>query len=405
MPAFSSPRIGLSYLAAAQAQKHVTVNESLGRLDAVVQASVLSMTLGAEPAAPAEGDAYILPPGATGAAWSAIAAQSLAVFQDGAFAEIVPWQGFLAYVADEGRLRVFDGSAWSLVEAAAPETAPLFGVNTAADGTNRLAVKSDATLLSHDDVTPGSGDHRVVVNKSAAGKTASIVFQDGFSGRGEIGLIGNDEFAFKVSADGASFKTAMRFNQTSANVTVGDGAGSPAAAIHVRTAADPAIRLEETGATSYAQLRHVSSGQSILEHVSASGQALIDLSPVASDGTSNAMFRFFRGTTTTHACTIDIHRGDGTFNSNHTFSGKSHTYLNRWDGFAKIGGAGSPPAPVCTLDVEGPVRVKSYTVATVPSAAAGAGQIIFVSDEAGGAVLAFSDGTSWRRVTDRAVIA
>jgi hypothetical protein len=46
---------------------------------------------------------------------------------------------------------------------------------------------------------------------------------------------------------------------------------------------------------------------------------------------------------------------------------------------------------------------KSYTVATLPSADP-EGQIIYVSDEAGGAVLAFSDGTDWRRVTDRAVV-
>jgi hypothetical protein len=49
--------------------------------------------------------------------------------------------------------------------------------------------------------------------------------------------------------------------------------------------------------------------------------------------------------------------------------------------------------------------VKSYTVAGVPTASAGAGQIIYVSNETGGAVLAFSDGTNWRRVTDRAGIA
>ena len=56
------------------------------------------------------------------------------------------------------------------------------------------------------------------------------------------------------------------------------------------------------------------------------------------------------------------------------------------------------------LDVDGPVRVKSYTVAGVPAANVAAGQIIYVSDESGGAVTAFSDGTNWRRVTDRAVI-
>lgn len=51
----------------------------------------------------------------------------------------------------------------------------------------------------------------------------------------------------------------------------------------------------------------------------------------------------------------------------------------------------------------GPPVVPSYTVAGVPSAAMAA-QIIYVSDETGGAVLAFSDGTNWRRVTDRAIV-
>jgi len=61
--------------------------------------------------------------------------------------------------------------------------------------------------------------------------------------------------------------------------------------------------------------------------------------------------------------------------------------------------------PVTTFDVNGPARVGSYTVATVPSASGVAGAMIFVSDEVGGAVIAFSDGTNWRRITDRAVIA
>jgi hypothetical protein len=52
-----------------------------------------------------------------------------------------------------------------------------------------------------------------------------------------------------------------------------------------------------------------------------------------------------------------------------------------------------------------PLRLPSYTVGTVPSAAiSGAGAEIYVTNESGGAVPAFSDGTNWRRVTDRAVI-
>lgn len=51
----------------------------------------------------------------------------------------------------------------------------------------------------------------------------------------------------------------------------------------------------------------------------------------------------------------------------------------------------------------GIVTLPSFTVAGVPSAAP-AGQTAFITDETGGAVTAFSDGTNWRRTTDRAII-
>ena len=46
----------------------------------------------------------------------------------------------------------------------------------------------------------------------------------------------------------------------------------------------------------------------------------------------------------------------------------------------------------------------TFTVATLPSAATYTRGIIFVSDESGGATMAFSDGTDWRRMADRAVV-
>lgn len=49
------------------------------------------------------------------------------------------------------------------------------------------------------------------------------------------------------------------------------------------------------------------------------------------------------------------------------------------------------------------LRVARHDVAALPSATV-PGEIIFVNDETGGAVLAFSDGTNWRRVTDRAIV-
>jgi hypothetical protein len=62
-------------------------------------------------------------------------------------------------------------------------------------------------------------------------------------------------------------------------------------------------------------------------------------------------------------------------------------------------------APSSRLDVDGAIKVKSYVKTALPSAAtSGSGAMIYVSNEIGGAVIAFSDGTNWRRVTDRAVV-
>lgn len=196
-----SPRLSLSYVAPSQAQKHVTVNETFRRLDALVQMTVRSQTISVQPGAPAEGEGYIVPPGATGAAWETFSAANAAFFQDGAWTEIAAVEGMSAFVADEGVVVVFDGAAWSALSGAAGETAAQFGVNADADAVNRLSVKSDAVLFSHDDVTPGTGDARVKVNKDSAADTASHLFQTGFSGRAEFGLTGDDDFHIKVSPD------------------------------------------------------------------------------------------------------------------------------------------------------------------------------------------------------------
>ena len=53
---------------------------------------------------------------------------------------------------------------------------------------------------------------------------------------------------------------------------------------------------------------------------------------------------------------------------------------------------------------DGPIPHVSYTVATVPDATLYEGATIYVSDETGGATMAFSDATNWRRVQDRAIV-
>jgi hypothetical protein len=51
-----------------------------------------------------------------------------------------------------------------------------------------------------------------------------------------------------------------------------------------------------------------------------------------------------------------------------------------------------------------PDRIALYTVATLPDPVEWRGGLIIVTDETGGEVLAWSDGTNWRRSTDRAVV-
>lgn len=221
-----SPRLSLSYVMPAQTQKHVTVNESLRRLDALTQLTVQSRTTTAEPAAPSDGDAYILPAGASGAAWDNFASSAVAAFQDSAWAQITPAEGWRAWVSDNDELVVHDGAGWQPVSASA-ESAAKFGVNTTADATNKLAVKSNAVLFDALDTgESGTGDSQVKVNKEAAGDTASVLFQTGFSGRAEFGLTGDDDFHIKVSPDGASWNEAIVIDKTSAEVTVNAAGGN-----------------------------------------------------------------------------------------------------------------------------------------------------------------------------------
>ena len=90
-----SPNLSISYLVSDQAQKHVTVNEALRMLDALVQLSVLSQTQVTAPATPLDGDRYIVGAGATGV-WLGKEAQ-IAAYQDGAWAFFPPNTGWQSW--------------------------------------------------------------------------------------------------------------------------------------------------------------------------------------------------------------------------------------------------------------------------------------------------------------------
>jgi hypothetical protein len=222
--------LGLPYLAAAQAQKHVTHNEALSRLDAVVQLSVIDTALTAPPGSPAEGDRYIIADGATGA-WAGHDGE-VAAFIDGAWVMVEAKPGWLAFDAASESVLVRHGDAWVAVGNFLGPVAR-FGVNTVADDTNRLAVRSNAVLLAGVDAGDGgTGDVRFMINKEGDGDTASLLFQSGFSGRAEVGLAGDTDFVFKVSADGTAWTEAIRIDKTTGRATL---AADPAAAMQAAT--------------------------------------------------------------------------------------------------------------------------------------------------------------------------
>ena len=58
-----------------------------------------------------------------------------------------------------------------------------------------------------------------------------------------------------------------------------------------------------------------------------------------------------------------------------------------------------------TSDARSPTSHSSYTVAEAGNITGSTpGDMIFVSNESGGATMAFYDGTNWRRIQDRAII-
>ncbi len=119
----TTQNLGLPLVAAAQAQKHVTVNEAFAALDGIVQLAVIDTDLTVPPAGPAEGDRYIVAATATGD-WAG-QEDRVAVFEGGAWDFRTPRAGWRAWVEDEGRQFLYDGAGWIAAIALSPNGAAI----------------------------------------------------------------------------------------------------------------------------------------------------------------------------------------------------------------------------------------------------------------------------------------
>lgn len=264
----TSARLSLPFVQAAQAQKHVTVNEGLQRLDLLVQLTLQAVAANTPPGLPQDGQIWALGAAPTGA-WVGQAGR-LAAWIDGGWLFTTPQPGWLGVREDDGAVHVWSGSAW--ITPPLPDLAllPGVGVNTFADATNRLAVSAPASLFTHE----GAG-HQLKVNKAAPGDTASLLFQTGWSGRAEMGTTGSDDFAVKVSADGAVWADALVMAAASGAVDAPQGltvAGQ--AAIHRgnmlgavgQAAGQPTGAVLERGSAANGQFLRLACGTLICWH-------------------------------------------------------------------------------------------------------------------------------------------
>ena len=143
-----SAKLRIPYIAAAQAQKHVTHNEAVTLLDTLVQLSVLDKDLTTPPGSPVEGDTYIVASGATDAwlGWD----NRVARYIDGEWRSYLPGEGdgagWLAWVLDEDAMYRFDGAAWALAGIEGPEGPEGPAGADGADGADGQSFQPDAVV-------------------------------------------------------------------------------------------------------------------------------------------------------------------------------------------------------------------------------------------------------------------
>jgi len=242
--------LALPMIAASQAQKHVTHNEALRALDALVMLSVRDRDLSAPPGSPAEGDRYLVKPSGTGA--FAGKDNQIAHFRDGAWAFHDPQAGWICYVEDEETPLAFDGSDWIALLGSSPQLQNIarLGFGTVADSTNPFSAKlGNALWTALYDSEGGDGSLRMKFNKESTADVLSLLLQTNYSGRAEIGLIGDNKLRAKVSADGSAWKDVVVIDETTGYI--GLGTAAPEAAFHLllSTSVQPLVDLAANSAS------------------------------------------------------------------------------------------------------------------------------------------------------------
>ena len=229
----ASANLALPFIEGGELLPDVTLNETLRLLDTLVQLAVVDRDLNAPPGSPAEGQRWIVKasPAPTGA-WAGHG-NHVAAWQDGGWVFCVPQVGLVRLRGRRERARRLERHRLgqrARDAVAAFQNLALLGVGTTADATNPFSAKLNNALWVAKTVAEGGDGHlRYKMSKESAAKTLSLLFQDNFSGRAEIGLTGDDDFHFKVSADGTSWLDAITIDRTTGKLAASQGFTNPTA--------------------------------------------------------------------------------------------------------------------------------------------------------------------------------
>ncbi len=221
----TTPNLNLPFILEAQAQKHVTHNEAIRALDALVQLSVVSQALSAPPTAPAEGARYIIAASATGV-WIGKEAQ-IAAWQDGAWAYYLPLGGWQVWVEDEAKAFYFDGSAWALP----PRDLTLLANNSPNSAQTSLEIAEEEITLSgaftdSTMVIPNRAIVFAVSTRTIQAVTGASSYDCGISGETSKygGSLGGATNSTNIGVTGPTpfySDTAIRLTANTANFTGG----------------------------------------------------------------------------------------------------------------------------------------------------------------------------------------
>lgn len=140
----TTKNLGISLLEQSQAQKEVTINQAINRIDAILNTGAKSRSLATPPSSPATGDLYIVASSPTGD-WVGQAGK-LAYF-DVIWRFISPNLGLTLWVNDESVTVTHNGSVW-LTNAVATKTGASYTLTSGDHGGHLIINNSTAVTLT-----------------------------------------------------------------------------------------------------------------------------------------------------------------------------------------------------------------------------------------------------------------